>query len=84
MKYVAIVTNKNGKTVYTSLAHISRDAAAREALNARPRAKTCSTCIAMHPLLQCGWSSVEPEPATPSHRDIRWHNRSDFFHRNNA
>jgi len=46
MRYVATISDRNGKTLYVSGAHCSRDAAAAEVFAARPRTKACTTCRA--------------------------------------
>ena len=42
-QYIAIVTGKDGRRLYQSAPHETREAAKAEAFAARPRARRCST-----------------------------------------
>lgn len=64
MLFIATISDKAGKTLFTSSPASTRAIAAYEAFTARPRAKTCSTCKAT-------------EGDERSHMGIEWHNRAD-------
>lgn len=64
-EYVGRVSSKAGKQLHVTGAHPSREAAARSAFEARPKAKSVSTCIA--------------HEGKPSHRDIQFHRRDQIM-----
>ncbi len=46
MLFIATITDKRGRTLYTSPVCATREGAAADAFLARPKASTCTTCCA--------------------------------------
>jgi len=67
--YIARVSNKSGKALFRSRCHDTREAAAREVLRERPKAKTASTCHAY-------WDGADWRE---NGSDIRWYRRDDIL-----
>jgi hypothetical protein len=67
MAYVARISDKQGRCLYRSTQLFeSRDEAAADAFNARPKARDCSTSRGVY---------VNGRGVVDYHNDIRWHTK---------